>query len=389
MLDINKREEYILANPPKIGEFGYYKKMAEILGTAEENIRYICRKHNLQKIVNKQQSEKVIEEEKDPKEEIEEYISKIYEKVSERKRLEPIIEKHKKLKPEKWIQVFSDLHYGLKVNPLEVGDLGGYNPEIAKQRVQYLASTLCRILEYYPNRPEELYIALLGDNMEGAYMRGNQQANIKFGVCQQIIDIVEIFVDFIVILSRYFPTIKIFAVVGGNHGRPTKSKMDSPTSDNLEQLIYHYAKERLDKMEGISFEYTIAQHMIVEIAGFKFWTEHGDTVRSWTGIPFYGAKREKANINDMLAKFHEHADYMLIAHHHQKASFNEIFMNGSFPGGDIYSIGSLRRMDLPCQKLLGVNEKHGIIWERDVFLIDDPAKLRVKIYNQGSGNETC
>lgn len=382
MLDVKRREKYILENPPQKGEFGYYKKIANVLETTEENVRYICRKHNLQKIVDKQQNRKSIEEKKDTKEEIEEHINEIYEKINERERLEPIIEKNKTLKPEKWVQIFSDLHYGLEVNPIEIGNLGGYNPEIARKRIQYFASTLCRILEYYPNRPEELYIMLLGDNMEGAYMRGNQQANIKFGLCRQIIEIVEIFVDFVVILSRYFPTIKIFAVVGGNHGRPTKGIKDSPARDNLEQLIYHYAKERLDKMENISFEYTTAQHMIVEVAGKKFWLEHGDTVRSWAGIPFYGAKREKANINDMLAKFHEHADYMLIAHHHQKASFDEIFMNGSFPGGDIYSIGSLRRMDLPCQKLLGVNEKHGVVWERNIFLIDAPEMAKVKIYNR-------
>jgi len=37
-------------------------------------------------------------------------------------------------------------------------------------------------------------------------------------------------------------------------------------------------------------------------------------------------------------------------------------------------------MDLPYQKLLGVNKKHGVIWNRDIALIDDPRKLEIKIY---------
>ena len=66
MLEKEKRKQYILENPPQNGDFGYYKRVAEILGMAEENVRYICRKNNLQKIVNKQQAEKP-EDKKDTK----------------------------------------------------------------------------------------------------------------------------------------------------------------------------------------------------------------------------------------------------------------------------------------------------------------------------------
>ena len=62
-------------------------------------------------------------------------------------------------------------------------------------------------------------------------------------------------------------------------------------------------------------------------------------------------------------------------------------MNGSFVGGDAYSIGDLRRMDLPYQKLLGVSKKHGVVWQRDLCLIDDPRKLEIKIYKYSVGNK--
>jgi len=70
----------------------------------------------------------------------------------------------------------------------------------------------------------------------------------------------------------------------------------------------------------------------------------------------------------------------LAGHFHTKASFEDIFMNGSFVGGDGYSIGDLRRMDFPYQKLLGVNKKHGVVWQRDIALIDDPRNLKIKMY---------
>ena len=322
---------------------------------------------------------KVKDKEKETFENVKKISEEVLNKLEKRERLVPQIKKGK-LKPEKWLQLFSDLQYGLRVNPVEIGNLGEFNPQVAKGRLNYLVSTLGNILEYYPNKPEELYIACLGDNIENAYMRANQQSEVAFGICTQVIEVVELFVDMIVALSKYFPVIKVFAIVGGNHGRMGKKMNDAAPSDNYEYLIYHFVEQRLRDMENIHFSFTSARHMIVDIGGWKFWLEHGDTVRSWAGIPFYGIKREMNNINSMLGKFNEHADYLLAGHFHTKASFNEVFMNGSFPGGDSYSIGNLRLMDFPYQKLLGVNEKHGVVWDRNICLIDNPRKLKIKIY---------
>jgi len=320
---------------------------------------------------------------KDKEKEIYENVKKISEevlsKLEKRERLEPQYKKGE-LKPEKWLLSFSDMQYGLVVNPVEIGGLGFYSPKIARERLNYLIKTLIDILRYFPNKPEELYIACLGDNIENAYMQDNQQSRIEFGICEQIIEFEEMFLDMIIALSKYFPIIKIFAVVGGNHGRMGKKKNSASPTDNFEYLIYHYLEKRLEDMKDIYFNYTKAKHMIVDINDWNFWLEHGDTVRSWAGIPFYGLKREMANINAMLRKFHKQADFLLAGHFHTKANFEDIYMNGSFPGGDAYSVGDLRRMDFPYQKLLGVNKKHGIVWDRNICLIDDPRKLKIKVY---------
>ncbi|GAH25282.1 unnamed protein product, partial [marine sediment metagenome] len=61
----------------------------------------------------------------------------------------------------------------------------------------------------------------------------------------------ELLVDMIVALSKYFPVIKIFAVVGGNHGRMGRKKNDAAPTDNFEYLIYHFVKQRLSDMKDI------------------------------------------------------------------------------------------------------------------------------------------
>ncbi len=303
----------------------------------------------------------------------------ILKQLPKRQRLKVKVPRKGDLKPEIWLLQFSDLHYGLLVKPVEVGGLSEYNPTIAKERLEYLAETMIRLLEYYPARPRELVIASLGDVVEGAIMRGNQQSNIEFGIINQAILVSELLTDFIVSLSKYFPRIRFYGV-SGNHGRLTKGITDSHPSENLDRMVYYIVKERVKQMQGITVDYTESQHMIVQIGDKKFWLEHGDTVKSWTGIPFYGGKREKANIADILAQFGLYADYMLVGHHHDPAIFSGLFYNGSFVGGDLFSIGRIRRMAVPNQNLLGINPQRGMVWYRPIVLVKDFKPESVKIY---------
>ena len=311
---------------------------------------------------------------------VKEIVEKVVKQIPERHRLEVKIPKRGKLVPETWVNIFSDLHYGLVVRPLEVGELGEYNTSVARERVEYLLEVIARILEYFPNRPDTLVIPFLGDMIDNTIMRNNQRANTELNLTEQVMYVTEILVDYITALTKYFPKIKCYGVYG-NHGRITRSINDSAPSENFDKIVYWAVKQRISNFKNVSFDFTDAQHMVVNINGWKFWLEHGDSVHSWNGIPFYGAKRERANIGEMMSIFNEHADYVLMGHHHSTSHFNNIFINGAFVGGDLYSIGKLRRMSLPYQTLLGVNKKHGIVWERDVCLIDNPKNLKLKIYN--------
>ncbi len=314
---------------------------------------------------------------------IENAAKQVTRNLEDRERLDATIAEEKELKDEQWNLLFSDLHYGLEVKGVEVGGLTEYNTDIAKERLDYLAQTLGRILEYHPNRPHTLNISFLGDMIDNAIMRNNQYASVEMGVTEQVMEVTELIVDFLVSLSKYFPEIKCFAVYG-NHGRITKNKKDSDPTESFDRLVYWAIQDRIEDMDDISFESTKAQHMIVDIMGWRFWLEHGDTVRSWMHIPFYGAEREKKNILETLGHVDETIDYILLGHHHQLAPIWDLgtFFNGAFPGGDTYSIGHLRKMSLPSQLLLIISEKHGITNMRPIKLVEDATQREAKIYNQ-------
>ena len=68
----------------------------------------------------------------------------------------------------------------------------------------------------------------------------------------------------------------------------------------------------------------------------------------------------------------EFYDYILSGHFHvaQDSStvLGKAMINGSFLGGDIYSVQSLQQARRPEQKLFAVNKKEGISWQYDIPL---------------------
>lgn len=286
---------------------------------------------------------------------------------------------------EEWILLLSDFHYGQNVKPIEIGNFAEYNPKKAQERLMYLSQTLQHLTKYHTNPPSVLNIFLLGDMIDSVILRASQLATTEFGLIKQIVGCIDLISDFLASLTGSFETIKCYGV-GGNHSRITRNFADSLPQDNFDILIYEMIKDRLAHIKKITIEYPESTHMIVQIQKHRFWLEHGNTLRSWLGLPFYGANREKGNIQSLLNIFSQGIDYVTIGHFHQYANFNDIIMNGSFVGGDGYSIGKLRRMCIPEQTLLGVTKKYGIVWVRPIQLEVKTQLTKPKVY--GSWDET-
>ena len=343
---------------------------------------YLQNKNSSLKIEEVNELKKMTEKDRKKfmKDVVEKTTKKVVNRLPERQRLEPKkITRKKKLKSESWLLQFSDLHWGSRFEGVETGGLSEYNTTIAKARVDNLATTTARILDYSVQQPNELVITFLGDMIENTLMRGQQLGQVELDLVDQVITVTELTLDYIIFLSKYFKRIRCYGIYG-NHGRMTKGKTDALPQENFDRLVYHALQYRTKDMPGITFQYATAQHMIIDVKGWNFWIEHGDSVRSWAGIPFYGAKREMANIQFMLALMRSRVDYVLMGHHHTPAEFERIIINGSFMGGDTYSIGNLRRMSLPYQNLLGITKNHGLVWKRPLCLEKEPTSFKPKIY---------
>ena len=119
---------------------------------------------------------------------------------------------------------------------------------------------------------------------------------------------------------------------------------------------------------------------MTDIEGKKFLYFHGNNIKGWNGIPWYGINRTASNFHAVLAGHGMTYDYMVLSHFHQSGMVDavkgEYIMNGTWKGGDEYALGKLSVVARPAQWLFGVSPEFGITWRIPVSL-----RVRKKIYD--------
>jgi len=306
-------------------------------------------------------------------------------------------------RPQEAVLCLSDLHIGLAVEPEDVGNLGNYNVDIFKDRLENLVNTVVSITNHHRgiSKLDTLHIFGLGDFVHGSNDAGQWGfINTQQNVCDQIFTAVREVTKAILSLNKVYPNIKFYGVYG-NHGRVAKRGKEK-LFVNWDYMIYKYLEAILVEQKGIIFLTPRAPFTVANILGNKFFLTHGDQIRGWNGLPFYGMVRAETryrtvmenlkNMDDLLGRAKEDGvdlddheevmkyalnyaksfDYMCMGHFHSMAeletsSGGKIILNSSFAGGDDYSINTLQSANKASQKFFGVHEE-GKSWTYDIQL---------------------
>lgn len=309
--------------------------------------------------------------------------------------------------PQEAALCLSDLHCGLAVLEDEVGGIvGDYNVETFKRRLWSLVEKTIRITNHHRKsyRIDKLHIFALGDFVHGMNAVGQWGfLNTEQNIMDQVLTLVDEVKRAIVELKHAFPEI-VFWGVYGNHGRTAKRGSEKQFV-NWDYFIYKYLETGLENVPGIEFVVPRAPFQVAKIMNQKFLLTHGDGIRSWAGIPFYGLVRAESNYRNMLdgkrnfdkmwktaeesgvdlgdpkklARFaYDYCNafnYMVIGHFHTLGDMEtnaggRIIMNSSFFGGDDYSVNTLKKCGFPAQKFFGIH-REGRSWSYDIELDRD------------------
>lgn len=288
------------------------------------------------------------------------------------------------------VALLSDVHYGQTTKD--------YNVTIAEERTISWAHNIVRLTDQHRKsyRIDTLNIFDLGDNVDGFALYPNHQTGIDAIVIDQIHKVgVPILMRALLYLRNYFPGGIKMHCVRGNHGRVSKQHHER---DNWDLFFYLHLQMALQNYPEIQIE--IAEDdfwKIAEILGHRFLLLHGDPIKMWMNIPFYGVersmnrwsqsikqKRDTEDIERFLRDEEEKWDpetlqqlrdiisqpagwdILCLGHFHQMSylemNAKTCFMNGGFPTDNEYVLRGLKLDNTRAlQWFFGVH-KTGIGW---------------------------
>lgn len=269
--------------------------------------------------------------------------------------------------------ILSDLHIGETYTLGETGGLSEYNLEVFQRRLQKMKDASIEIFERHTlmYRIPEIHVFCLGDIVAGAMGAGAWNDNyIKLSIYDQLYWGEEALRNLISVWSTMFDKVHFYGIYG-NHGRVGKRGQEK-SSCNWDRICYHHVKTSLSNYDNIEWHIPEAWWLQKKIQGHNFYLCHGDGIRSSMGIPYYGVERAEAKIAGLMD---QKPDYILMGHFHSPAEIqtntSRVVMNGSFMGGDMYSLKDLGRGSVPEQKMFGIHKKKGITWTYNIYLDED------------------
>lgn len=292
--------------------------------------------------------------------------------------------------------LLSDLHYGLKANNLGVFPI--YNSEVAQEAIKEIFIRAYSLIEKqtrsYMNI-QHVIINLAGDLVEHNFLRRGHRGQVDKHIVKQVIELSRLLSEGIKIFARTFPKVYVTGV-SGNHGRADPIPGAGDPTESFDWLTFNFVQEMLSNQKNIECFFPECWYSLVRVYDHLVFTLHGEDIRSWAGIPWYGLSRAIKDISMMLTHVTKRdlaaldkgitltleefqdilkiPDTVLIGHFHTAIDWDEIgvnaICNGSLVGATRYTLKRHRRLSRPCQKLLFFHPEWGLVDDRKVFLHD-------------------
>lgn len=274
--------------------------------------------------------------------------------------------------PMEAVLMLSDIQSGTYIKKETTGGLNAYDSEVRKRQFDNLEHAITSIVTRHKQiEPiNVLNVHCLGDLVEGMGIFEGQAQHVDQDLYDQVFELAD---DISALLQKmlYLFDKVVIKCVPGNHGRIGK-KGENPHWVNWDLILMKYVEAKLQNFKKIVFDVAISWWLIDEIQGHKFLLLHGDDIRAWNGLPFYGIKRADANWTLMLQSVNKEYEYMELGHFHDMANLprpkGEILINGSWIGGSMFSMKNMMTTSQPCQLLFGVHPEKGISWRYPIWL---------------------
>jgi len=265
------------------------------------------------------------------------------------------------------VALISDYHIGEVVSAEETGGLAHYDFDTFMRRFTYHIDSIGGICfgKLTGYKLPRLHIAMLGDMISGI-IHEELVETAEGTIMEWVIDGAHVIAQGIRQLASEFESVQIDCVVG-NHGRMSKQIRFKQRYVNWDYLCYHFIRLELADQHNVTFNIPKSFYMLSQVEGHGMLLLHGDNIKSWNGVPWYGINRAVTNLSALLHAQKRTFDIVNLGHFHNAGTLDridsELILNGSAVGGNEFSIGALFASNQPRQVLYGVHPDRGRTWQ--------------------------
>lgn len=228
------------------------------------------------------------------------------------------------------VVTLADIHYAAHIDIPR----NKYNPEIARERVSNYANKVIDMA--ISNNIDDLYIANIGDTIEGAHMRNTQGFDTDLDMSHQITGAIEIVIGF---LKKVVHTVAKkgmlvhYTGTAGNHDRFSGNKKDNFYGDSFAVVMNYFVQKFAETNSSLDYiEPDTIHRTVLDVEGKNIAIVHGDLE----------SLAKPTTLGALSTYLDKSLDVVLGGHvHHQ--SVLEVGNNkyqvtsGSFKGSDNYS----------------------------------------------------
>jgi hypothetical protein len=301
------------------------------------------------------------------------------------------LKKRTKTIKETLVMHLTDEHADAVIQPHQVAGLETYDFQIALRRAEeYVDTTLKftqRTLSNY--QFDTLWVFAHGDHTSGeihgavhhSEYRNQFRNSLAIGQMHALM-----YRD----LAQHFRDVKVL-YLSGNHGRRSQKKDYKQPWNNWDYLVGETARMHSLDLKNVEFLIPESWQANIEIEGYGFCVSHGDDIRSWNNIPWYGIERKTRRLAALYASQDKKIDYYCFGHFHnpatQAALNGETIINGAWVAADPYAFNSMSVFTEPCQWIHGVHNDRGVSWRLNVKLATEKEKNGPQRYRVNLASE--
>lgn len=277
--------------------------------------------------------------------------------------------------------LWSDFHWGERVDPDQTGGMNKFNRAVARVRFQRLVSVLIDLCFNHDATPDYpgIVLGLLGDMITGAIHDDLRETN-DGPVQISLLELQEVLIWGIQTLADKFGKVFIPCVVG-NHGRETlkpraKNRVFTSYEWNLYCQLELYFRNDNDYKDRVQFFIPHETDAYFTVLGHRFLATHGDSLGVKGGDGIIGAlgpiARGAIKVGNSEKQIGRDFDTLLIGHYHTyipRSRATRVIANGCLIGYNEYARTGLRvPYSPPSQALWNVHQKYGVTVQREMLL---------------------